>query len=244
MKQLVILLFAGLLASCQWSQGSKKETPYQSLPVQVVDYNSFSRLLSRFVVDGKINFELIKKEELSLLQVFDDLGKVDHKKLSKNQQLAYALNTYHAALLWLSVSEYPHIDTMLDIASCWDRQFIKWGKKEISLSQLKKEIADLCDDPALAVSNLSLCAKSGPGMIGQAYTPANVLQEMDARARELMLKELTVYEDRLVRSGFFSLYPDEFKDGRQFIKVASRWRKGLGPVRVMDMEFDWLLNKQ
>ena len=244
MNQLKFILLLSLLVACQSKKSTEKDLVYIPVSVQVVNYNPFSEILSRVVADGKINFELIKKEESAVLQVVDGFGLVNPKSLNKDQRLAYALNSYHAALLWLSVSKYPHIDSMLDIASCWDIDFIKWGKKDISLSQLKKIVIELSGDPTLAVLNLSLNAKSGPGMISKAYVPAQVMVQMDDRARKVINRDLKVHDKQLTRSGFFALYPEEFGEGREFIKRIQRWKKTVSYLAVYTKEFDWKLNKQ
>jgi hypothetical protein len=151
-------------------------------------HSSWEGQLQQFVKENKVDYSAWKKEEKKLDTYLKDMAAVDHKKLEKDQRLAFYINLYNASTVKLILSHWnKKIKSIKDISNRWSIKVVGLKDGKISLEDLEhKFIRAVFKDSRIhfAIN----CASIGcPDLWDHAYSAENVDKELNA-ARERFLK--------------------------------------------------------
>ena len=83
--------------------------------VDQVDNSLYADLLNKYVKDGVVDYQGFKDEENKLDAYLKVLERTDTTKLSRNEQLAFYINTYNATTIKFILSAYPGIKSIWDL---------------------------------------------------------------------------------------------------------------------------------
>jgi hypothetical protein len=97
-------------------------------------------LLSKYVVDGHVDYAGFKKEEVVVQRYLDQLANTHAEQLTPNQRLAFWINAYNAFTVKLILNNYPGLKSIKDIPSRWKKEEWNTGGTLRSLNDIEHEI--------------------------------------------------------------------------------------------------------
>ena len=139
------------------------------LNAQDIDHSLWTKILQEYVSDnGNVNYKSIKANKIELDHYLHQLSENSPKDTwSKNELLAYWINTYNAFTIKLIIDNYP-INSIKDLKSPWDKKFIKIGNKLVSLNYIEHEVLRKMNEPRIHFA--IVCASiSCPKLLNKAY---------------------------------------------------------------------------
>ena len=89
----------------------------QGWPTVTVDHSIYALLLKQYVMNGLVDYQGFKKEEVKLDQYLKVLEKTDSNRLSRNEQFAFYVNVYNAWTIKLILTGYPGIESIKNLGS-------------------------------------------------------------------------------------------------------------------------------
>lgn len=242
---------------------------------QAVDHHLWDGLLKKHVRainngnSTQVDYAGIAKENDTLQQYLQHMSLITVKEFdswSKNEQLAFLINSYNAWTVALILTKYPDLSSIKDLGSFfqtpWKKRFIPLLGKERSLDDIEHNLirgSGRYNEPRIhfAVN----CASIGcPALRAEAYR-ADKLEEQLEEAATTFLQDhqRNRYEnDTLHISSLFKWYKKDFAQGwrgaetlHQFLALyhdslqipadqLSRMKNGEFDIRYL--EYDWQLN--
>ena len=146
------------------------------LNAQDIDHSLWTKILQEHVSDnGNVNYKSIKANKIELDHYLHQLSENSPKDTwSKNELLAYWINTYNAFTIKLIIDNYP-INSIKDLKSPWDKKFIKIGNKLVSLNYIEHDVLRKMKEPRIHFA--IVCASySCPKLLNKAYE-SSILEE-------------------------------------------------------------------
>ncbi len=249
-----VLLVMGLifLSYC----GTKMATNPNSEPPSHAIFNS---LLNKYVdKNGMVNYKGFQNERAKFKKYLSLLEEnAPNEKWTKNEILAYWINTYNAFTLELILEHYP-VESIREIGSTinipfvssgWDIKFIKIGEETYDLNNIEHGIIrKQFDEPRIHFA-LVCAAVSCPKLRNETYEP-NLLDFQLSSATKNFLADTTKNEfksaEQAELSKIFSWYKEDFTKNSSLVDFLNKY----GPtqlkknVKISHMEYDWALNEQ
>jgi hypothetical protein len=238
---------------------------------------AWTSLLGKHVVlvDGgkasRVNYAGFGQERQTLKSYLDSLARIteaEFRSWSRNEQLAFLINTYNARMIELVLTRYPNLGSVWDfgrlINNPFRTRFFRLFGREFSLDMLEHDTIrakGVYDEPRIHMA--VNCASIGCPMLREE---AYVADRLDTQLEEQVVRFLSDrsrnrYESTagaLEVSQIFRWYREDFENGQVgiasrehfFAKYASvladsasaeqaiRSRK----VPIRHLEYDWRLN--
>lgn len=222
----------------------KKDTPAPRPASDAPDHAAWDALLQDFVSSsGNVNYADLKKNESKLEPYLSTLArKTPGDGWSRDESLAYWINTYNAYTVKLILDNYP-IKSIQEIEKPWDKKWIKLGGKTYSLNNIEHDIVRPTFKEARIHFALVCAAKSCPPLPNRAFTAQNLDEMLGRRARAFINDEkLNVTQEEVVRvSPIFDWYAEDFGGVRQFL---NRYLEvDIPPAKDINfLDYDWALN--
>ncbi len=244
------------------SQGSEK----------VVDHNTWTSLLQKYVVAGKdglnrVNYGAFKADGHDALKRYvTNLQRIDPRTLSRNEQFAYWANLYNAKTIDVVLDHYPissirkiSIDDSLfgSLASSvgaggpWKTKIMRVAGFELSLDDIEHGILrPVFKDPRVhyAVN----CASIGcPNLATQAFTGANLETLLDTNARAFINspRGISVKDGQVTASSIYKWFRSDFGGSNSgvlkhaLVYAAPELKEKLSNAKNIDsFRYDWALN--
>lgn len=210
------------------------------------EYNEF--LKSHVSTNGKVNYAKIKVNESKLNLILESF-KTNTPELSwtRNQKLAYWINSYNAHTLSYVTNKYP-VKSILDINNKpWDQKFIPYDKDIISLNDIEhKKIRGQFNEARIHFA-LNCASKSCPKLLNKAYRP-EILQSQLEKQTRLFLNDSGKNDlndsTTILISSIFDWYNEDFSTNGKTVLSFIRKRNESVPenVSVDYMKYSWELN--
>lgn len=218
----------------------------------------YDALLKKHVSpEGRVNYKGFLKDSVLLNQYLNLISKnaPNSATWSRNEQMAYWINTYNAFTIKLILKYYP-ISSIKDIGSRvqipfvntpWDIKFISIGKEKMDLNNIEHgQLRKNFDDPRIHMA-LVCASKSCPILLNEAYTAdklnAQLNKQSSAYLADPFRNKITADEAQL--SMIFKWYGMDFnKKGasvRSFVNDHSKVQLST-KASISYLEYDWGLN--
>ncbi|MBC7525052.1 MAG: DUF547 domain-containing protein [Flavobacterium sp.] len=141
---------------------------------QNFNYKSYEVLLKKYVSDkGNVNYDELNRNKAELNVVVAQFEKNSVKKnWSKNEKMAYYINTYNVYTLKSIIDNYP-VKSIKDIKDVWDKKIIQMGAEKVSLSYVENKILRKMGDPRIHFA-INCASFSCPNLSNNAYEPENL----------------------------------------------------------------------
>jgi hypothetical protein len=221
----------------------------------VVDNSIFSKLLKKYVRNGKVNYAGFKTEEAKLDQYLKILESVDPGKLSRNEQFAFYVNTYNAWTIKLILSEYPGVTSIKDLGSLlkgpWKKEIVRIDGGVISLDHVEHEILrPRFKDPRVHFA-INCAAKSCPPLRSEPFSGHILGRQLNDSTRSFINdpKSFRLEDDELFVSRIFKWFSEDFNEDiiGFFLKYASgslkkKLEANSDRIKVKYLPYDWSLN--
>ena len=245
----------------------------QNLGVFDHQYAAWEALLKKHVKwlpdnkQSRVNYRGFATDKVDLKKVLDTFSavpKADFDKWSRDQQMVFLTNAYHAFTIQHILSKYPDLKSIKDlgsiISSAWKKKFFTLLGDERNLDWIEHEqLRPRYNEPRIHVA--VNCASIGcPALPPEAFTAP----KFDAQLEEGMLRFLgdhtrnRMAEGKLEVSQIFKWFKEDFEKGNKgFTKVedvfaryadvltdvpADRDRIKSKSVAISHLEYDWSLN--
>ena len=210
-------------------------------------HTAWDSLLQQYVSEsGQVNYKALKANPAVLVAYCQLLA--DHlpqENWSREEQLAYWINTYNAFTMKLIVDNYPTASILrFDGGKTWDVKRIVLGGKKYSLNQIENEIIrPQFKEPRIHFA-LNCAAKSCPPLYNHAYTAANLDTVLETRARQFINNPdyNTLSANKATVSKIFDWYGADFGDLKKYLnRYAKTPLKSTATITFK--EYDWNLNE-
>lgn len=224
--------------------------------VDAVDNSLYADLLSKYVKDGVVNYQGFKDEEYKLDAYLKVLERTDTTKLSRNEQLAFYINTYNATTIKFILSAYPNIKSIWDLGGRFfnkpfDKKIVRIEGKTISLDDLEHGIIrPRFKEPRVHFA-VNCASKSCPPLMSKPYQGSTLDQQLTAATRAFLNDPEKNYLDgkKLYVSKIFKWFKEDFNDDVVgfFIRFADEALKkklveNRAEIKVKYLDYDWSLN--
>ncbi len=227
-----------------------------SRAMDTVDNSLYAELLSKNVKDGVVSYQGFKNEENQLDAYLKVLEQTDTSKLSRDEQLAFYINTYNATTIKLILSTYPDIKSIWDLGGRFfnkpfDKEIVRIEGKTISLDDLEHGIIrPRFKEPRVHFA-VNCASKSCPPIISEPYQGSSLDQQLTAVTRAFLNDSEKNYLDgkKLYVSKIFKWFAEDFNDDVVgfFIRFADEGTKeqltaNRDKIKVKYLDYDWSLN--
>ena len=215
-------------------------------------YSDYSELLSKYVVNGRVDYQGMKDDRAGLDSLLDACSKVtfvEYKTFSRARQICFLVNLYNAATLSLVLGNYPmesiqELDGLL--TSPWNIKFILLFKHRVGLGHIQHDVLrPEFNEPRLHFA-LSSAAAGGPHLRNEPYLPDKLETQLAEAERDYMTARPDINylsDGTLFLSQIFMWYPDDFGGKSGVRKLAqSYFPEVTDETRIYYTDFDWSLN--
>ena len=149
-------------------------------------HDLWNDLLQKYVSDnGKVNYQGLKKEHISLINYFKALNlAIPNETQSRENTLTYWINAYNAMTIDLILRHYP-IKSIKDIKDPWQQRLWKLGEKWYNLDDIEHQILRKMDEPRIHFA--IVCASvSCPKLLNEAYSAENLESQLTQATKDFL----------------------------------------------------------
>ncbi len=207
-------------------------------------HTTWDKLLSSNVKSGKVNYKGFKNDPRfeSYLRLLAENH--PESSWSKNEQLAYWINTYNAFTVKLIVENYP-LKSIMDLhgGKPWDVKWINLGKKTYSLNQIEHEIIrPQFKEPRIHFA-VNCAATSCPPLASKAFTASNLNSLLDQQTRSFINDKQfnSISSGKVELSKIFEWYAEDFGDLLDYVNKYAE-KKVSKSAKIEYKEYVWALN--
>lgn len=228
------------------------------------NHGAWDALLKQHVQNGSVSYTGLRaggREALNgYIGQLEGVCRTHFDGWSKQQQLAFWINTYNAHTVKLVVDNFP-ISSIMKIGAregaAFDQRFVDFRQlegRQLSLNDIEnKIIRPRYREPRIHFA-LNCAAKSCPSLRSEAYTGAKLHRQLEAQTRAFITNsKLNRYDAgaRILRlSRIFEWYGEDFRRGEETVTtfvgryladdVATAIASSSTSVEYLD--YDWALN--
>lgn len=216
--------------------------------VSVFDNKLWSALLKKYVnSNGDVNYTSIKNNEVELTAFLNQLIKTTpESSWTKNEKLAYWINTYNAYTIKLIIDNYP-LKSIKDIKAPWGKKFISYNGKLISLNHIEHEILRKMNEPRIHFA-INCASVSCPKLLNEAFE-SNTLNSQLNKVSKGFIKNSEknrLNKDEVKISKIFKWFNKDFEKKGTIIDFLNKFSEiKINPkAKIEYLDYDWNLNKQ
>ncbi len=211
-----------------------------------LSHSAFDLLLKKYVSStGVVDYTGLKGNSSQLQSYLNELAKETPKSSwSRNEKLAYWINTYNAFTLDLIIKNHPLKSiTDLDGGSPWKVKRIELEGKKYSLDQIENQIIrPQFNEPRIHFA-VNCAAISCPTLLNEAFLPEKLNAQLEKQTRKFINNSNfnQISESNAKVSKIFEWYGEDFGDLRNYLNKYSNTKIGEG-VPIEFGEYEWALN--
>ena len=215
--------------------------------IEKFNHDIFNELLKNNVSEnGETNYPGFIKNKTIFKSYLTALSEnMPTEKWTKENKLAYWMNTYNAFTIKLIIDNYP-TKSIKDIKNAWDMRFFKLGDKWYNLSDIEHKILRKMNDPRIHFG-INCASYSCPQLHNKAFTANNVNDELDHLAHQF-INDITrniISEDSIQLSKIFQWYSKDFKTEGTLIDYLNKYSDITinSNAKKSYKKYDWSLNE-
>lgn len=217
-----------------------------NVQAQKNDFSLWNNFLKKHVSkEGKVNYEGIKNNPDNLNFVLQSLTKtIPDENWSKNEKLAFWINTYNAFTIKLIMDNYP-VKSIKDIQRPWDKIFIKIGSNTMSLNNLEHDILRKMDEPRIHFA--IVCASiSCPKLQNEAFSASKIESQLTNATKEFLsdTSKNFISPNSLELSKIFQWFSKDFKQKGSLINFLNKYSdiEISEHAKIKFKDYNWNLN--
>ena len=211
-----------------------------------VDHGTWDELLKKYVSEeGMVNYQGFKRDREKLDKYLKMLSsQTPDDSWTTNQLLAYYINLYNAYTVDLILRNYP-VKSIKDINGAWTNEFIKIGKKEISLGGVENSLLRKMNEPRIHFA-INCASISCPKLMNEAYTSNRMEAQLEKATSEFVNSDKNeISQNSAKLSSIFDWYKADFtENGLSIIEYVNKYANTkLKPgASISFKEYNWNLN--
>lgn len=212
-------------------------------------FENSNDFFSKYIIDGKVKYSLIKEEPEMLYELVDEIATHDlkNKRISSDYLKAFYINAYNILVINQVVENYPAYGP-LKIDGFFDGKKNTVMGKELTLNELEKQtLYKQYPDPRLHF--VLVCAAKGcPPIANYAFKPEKLETQIEERTKYVLNLDWFIQTEKrgIKISKIFEWYEMDFKSNdRSIIDYLNDFRgeKISKNEKVGYYEYDWSLNE-
>ena len=145
---------------------------------EVFTHLAWTELLQKHVSnEGNVNYNGFNTDRKALLSYIGSLGEnMPSDTWTKEDKLAYWINTYNALTIDLILRHYP-VESIKDIKNPWDQRYWQLGDKWYNLNEIEHDILRKMKEPRIHFA--IVCASySCPKLQNEAFTASKLEEQL------------------------------------------------------------------
>jgi hypothetical protein len=226
------------------------------------NYSSWAKVLQTHLQDGLVNYAALQKNTEPLDAFLREIAAVqesDFRTWSREQRIAFLINTYNAAVLRLVANHYP-VSSIKRIGRWFSNPFsLRFAKlfgREVSLDDIEHGMLRPDYGEPRVHFALVCAARSCPILRAEPYVADRLNQQLDEQARAFLndttknridLKSGTIY-----LSAIFKWFGQDFgSDESAILNFVTRYwpeptQRAIAqhPFKIRYLDYDWKLNER
>jgi hypothetical protein len=212
------------------------------------DYGNYGEVLQSYVKDGLVDYGALKKNRKGIDQFVKEIGAVtrnEYENWSRDQQLAFWINTYNGWFLQIVIDHYPirggrllgvlyPENSVQRIPGIWDDIKITAAGRQVSLNDLEHKILrPVFKEPRIHFA--IVCASiSCPVLRSQPFRASPLQRQLEDAAQDFINNPTKVRwnanEKKLEISKIFDWFSEDFASFADESWVKHYSKKQAGPV--------------
>jgi len=227
-------------------------------------YVEYGKILTSFVNNGRVHYSALQKNRATLdefIQQIRSVQGIEYQSWTREQQLAFWINTYNGWFLQIVIDRYPIRGSRLyglsypensvqRIPGIWDNIKLKTAGREISLNDLEhKVLRPIFHEPRIHFA--IVCASLGcPSLSSEPYQASSIESQLDKAAQDFVTDPSKVSWETSTKtlkisrifdwfSDDFSIYADE-----SLAKLYSKKQAGVVSFILRYLAVDELRTKK
>lgn len=209
-------------------------------------HHSYDQLLQEVVDnDGNVDYSGLMGKKGELQAYTRTLAEnIPTGSWTKEESLAYWINSYNAHTLLLITENYP-LSSIMDLhdGKTWDEKWIPVGGTLVSLNHIEHEIIrKQFAEPRIHFA-VNCAAASCPPLLNNAYKGELLEGQLEERAHAFInnVSYNEVKNGKAMISKIFQWYKEDFGDLNSFL---GRYNSLYTKTDISYKAYDWALNKQ
>ncbi len=221
-----------------------------------VDHSIYNQLLQKYVHGHRVDYSGFQREETVLDQYLDQLSATDPATLTRNQAMAFYINTYNAFTIKLILTQYPDLNSIKELGGFfsgpWSKEFIPLNGRTVTLDYIEHEVLrPRYKDPRIHFA-VNCASKGCPPLRNSAYTGADLERQLDEQTIAFInTPDRTHFKDNtLYVSKIFDWFGEDFNDNPEaFVRQYAQGELkraldgAVGRIKVSYLSYDWTLNR-
>lgn len=189
-----------------------------AISVASVDNHLYAELLGKYVHNGAVDYQGLKKEEGKLDRYLKVLEEADTKALPRKERFAFYINAYNAWTIRLILSAYPGIKSIKDLGtlfkSPWKKKIARIDGDVITLDNIEHDILrPRFKDPRIHFA-VNCASKSCPPLRSEPYR-GDVLDQQLTEMTKAFINDPErnrLQGNTLYVSSIFKWYSEDFNE--------------------------------
>lgn len=263
---LTVLMLPGAAAAALFGPDESRWayfSAHAAQPSTEVHHAPWQALLDRYLITdhpsgiNRFRYGAVTPDDTQRLERYlTTLQRLDPRKLSPDQQMAYWINLYNALTVKL-ILDHPGVESIRDISSGlfssgpWDRELATIAGKTVTLNDIEHRILRPIFEDARIHFAVNCASLGCPNLQPEAYTAGNLESLLERGAREYINhpRGVALTERALKLSSIFEWYRSDFPEGRD---ALLEWLAGYAEPALAEQlcgyegrvehAYDWRLN--
>jgi hypothetical protein len=206
----------------------------------------YDEVLDTYVRDGLVYYRALKADRAKLDAYVASLASTSLETASPQEQVAFWINGYNAAVLKTVVDHYPIAQrsreypagSIRQIPGAFERETHRLAGRTLTLDQIEQTVLPTFHDPRVFLA-LGRGAVGGGRLRSEAYTPDRLEQQLAEAASECASRAQCVQVDSSANalrvSSIFSWRRQEFTDA--YAEKATNTFEGRSPIERAVLAF-------
>jgi len=162
--------------------------------------NELENLLAAYVDEnGMVNYQKLRRRRRELKPIekkLNEMHPAEHMSFSKNERIAFWINSYNIFTLRLVIDNYP-IDpvirwpiypknSLMQLRGPWTKHYFKVMGLEYTLREIEREmLMKKFGDPRIGFA-LSFANIASPPLLNEPYAPQNLDEQLDRQVKKCL----------------------------------------------------------
>lgn len=209
-------------------------------------HSRWNTVLQKHVLsNGAVDYNAIKNDKIEFDVYIDYLSEnLPDKTWTKDEKLAYWINTYNALTVDLILRNYP-TKSIKDIKDPWDQRLWKFGDKWQNLNDIEHKILRKMNEPRIHFA--IVCASvSCPKLKNEAFIAANLNEQLTNVTKDFLTdtSKNELSKDRIKLSKIFKWFKKDFEQDGNLIDFLNQYSEITisNSAKKSFKDYDWNLN--
>jgi hypothetical protein len=209
-------------------------------------HDNWGKLLQKHVsIDGKVDYSGFKRNRNELSKYIKSLAKTTTMdNWSKEDKLAYWINTYNALTIDLIIRNYP-LKSIKDIKNPWDQRLWKFGDKWQNLNDIEHKILRKMNEPRIHFA-IVCASESCPKLLNKAFTSENLEEQLTIVTKDFLsdTSKNELSKSRIKLSKIFKWFKKDFEQDGNLIDFLNQYSDVTisNTAKKSYKDYNWVLN--